>query len=408
MVGITSSGKQVKSANTLAIRTPKLGAPTVASADPTGPTTALVRLTPPTTGQPPSLYIVRVCLKAVPTSCATRNSSSILCPLAGLAAGSDNVVSATAVIAGRLVPASNSLPLRMPTRGAPTLLSAEATTSTTGAATASVPSGATFARVRGGCRGCGHGEAGGGAAKHQRGACSAGCRTRHTASHRPNLAPAPSAVRLHRTPSERRRSCHLLCVQPAQWQLHWPAGCYPVSALGWHGALECSWMGGPHPAGGRGEHAQQACTQRGPTIAPAPAACCRAPAQPRWPAAELRPAPTCAPPHHVPHPRKIRYSVSVVGYRNGVASPPSNTMLFVTPAANAPLNKGVATSPTTVVVRLTPPSLPPLDGGAWCGPQGNQGGGACACSHTAKQRLLPPRAQSNGSHMRGCAAAPAG
>lgn len=57
--------------------------------------------------------------------------------------------------------------------------------------------------------------------------------------------------------------------------------------------------------------------------------------------------------------------MSVVGYSNGAASPPSNTMLFVTPAANAPLNKGVATSPTTVIVRLTPPTLPPLDGGTW-------------------------------------------
>lgn len=60
-----------------------------------------------------------------------------------------------------------------------------------------------------------------------------------------------------------------------------------------------------------------------------------------------------------------RYDVTVVGVRNGVSSPPSNSLSFVTPAANAPLNTGVAKNPTTVIVKLFPPTLPPLNGGSW-------------------------------------------
>ena len=60
-----------------------------------------------------------------------------------------------------------------------------------------------------------------------------------------------------------------------------------------------------------------------------------------------------------------RYAVSVVGYTRGVASPPSNTLLFVTPPPDAPLNSAVASSSRTVVIKLAPPALPPLDGGAW-------------------------------------------
>lgn len=60
-----------------------------------------------------------------------------------------------------------------------------------------------------------------------------------------------------------------------------------------------------------------------------------------------------------------RYDVSVVGLNNGVPSPPSNTLTFVTPAPYAPLNKGAAKSPNVITIRLTPPVLPPLNGGAW-------------------------------------------
>ncbi len=63
--------------------------------------------------------------------------------------------------------------------------------------------------------------------------------------------------------------------------------------------------------------------------------------------------------------------MTVVGYRNGVASPPSNTLSFVTPSAEAPLNTAKAASPSVIVIRLTPPALPPHNGGAWCaGPKG--------------------------------------
>lgn len=66
--------------------------------------------------------------------------------------------------------------------------------------------------------------------------------------------------------------------------------------------------------------------------------------------------------HHSPC---CRYDVTVVGVAKGVPSPASNTLSFVTPAANAPLNTGVAKNPSTVVVRLFAPTLPPLNGGSW-------------------------------------------
>ena len=58
-----------------------------------------------------------------------------------------------------------------------------------------------------------------------------------------------------------------------------------------------------------------------------------------------------------------RYDVSVIG-RNGAASPGSNALIFVTPAANAPLNSGTARAATVVVVSISPPGLPPVNGGA--------------------------------------------
>ena len=60
----------------------------------------------------------------------------------------------------------------------------------------------------------------------------------------------------------------------------------------------------------------------------------------------------------------LRYDVTVVG-RNGVVSPASNLLSFVTPAANAPLNSGAARSATVVVVSIAPPSAAPVNGGTW-------------------------------------------
>lgn len=45
--------------------------------------------------------------------------------------------------------------------------------------------------------------------------------------------------------------------------------------------------------------------------------------------------------------------------------PPSNTLSFVTPAANAPLNTGSPKSPYVVVIKVVPPTLPPRNGGSW-------------------------------------------
>ncbi len=147
VVGITRSGKRVPGANTLAMRTPQEGAPTVAAATATSATQAIVRLTPPTNGQTVSLYIVSLCLKMQPTSCVRQNSPSIQLSFTGLTAGANYIVSATAKIGSTTVPASNTLPLAMPQRGAPILLTAVATTALTGAATAVAPSGVTFSKV---------------------------------------------------------------------------------------------------------------------------------------------------------------------------------------------------------------------------------------------------------------------
>ena len=146
VIGITSSGRQVGCSNSLVIRTPKAGAPTVADAIATSPTTATILLTPPRTQV--SVYLVSICSKAAPTNCIQQNSTSIQLSFVGLAAGAEFSVSATALIGGKLVPASNSLPLTMPAQGAPTLLAADATGSGSGEATAAAPSGTAFDRVR--------------------------------------------------------------------------------------------------------------------------------------------------------------------------------------------------------------------------------------------------------------------
>ena len=147
VVGITLSGKKVPGANKLAIRTPQDGAPTVAAATPTSATQATVRLTPPTNNRAVSLYMVSLCLKAQPTSCVRQNSTSIQLSLSRLAPGANYVVSATALIGGKVVTASNTMPLVMLQRGAPVLLTAVATSALTGAATAAVPNGGAFSQV---------------------------------------------------------------------------------------------------------------------------------------------------------------------------------------------------------------------------------------------------------------------
>ncbi len=147
VVGVTRSGKEVPGANALSIRTPKAGAPTIAAANPTGPTTATVRLNSPAKSQAASLYMVAACLAQAPTACARKNSTSLQFSLTGLTPAGKYLVTATALVGGKVVPASNSLPLTMPAQGSPALLTAVATSALTGAATAVAPSGTTFSQV---------------------------------------------------------------------------------------------------------------------------------------------------------------------------------------------------------------------------------------------------------------------
>lgn len=54
----------------------------------------------------------------------------------------------------------------------------------------------------------------------------------------------------------------------------------------------------------------------------------------------------------------LQYETSVVGQNAGQAtSPPSNTLFFTTPAANAPANTGEPQSPTVAEVAISPPSV---------------------------------------------------
>ncbi len=148
VVGVSSSGQEAASSNSLAVRTGRLGAPTLVAASPTANTTALVRLSPPTSGSAVTRYLVSVCLKSAPTKCVAANGTSTQVSVAGLAAGASYTVTATAVVGGSQVPASNSLPLTMPPAGAPILLTAAATSAVTGAATAAAPGSITFKQVR--------------------------------------------------------------------------------------------------------------------------------------------------------------------------------------------------------------------------------------------------------------------
>ena len=77
----------------------------------------------------------------------SRSCPTISCPITGLAPGTTYIVSAEAIVGGGRVPASNTLPLIMPDNNTPTLISATATGSTTGAATAAPPPSVTYTQV---------------------------------------------------------------------------------------------------------------------------------------------------------------------------------------------------------------------------------------------------------------------
>ena len=124
--------------------------PIIAIADPTSPTAANILLNPPTTGGPVTSYEVKLC-PAPPASgaCVSRSCPTISCPVTGLTPGASYIVSAEAIVGGTRVPASNTLLLVMPENNTPTLISATATGSTTGAATAAAPPGVTYTQVGG-------------------------------------------------------------------------------------------------------------------------------------------------------------------------------------------------------------------------------------------------------------------
>lgn len=248
VVGTTRSGKRAAGASTLTLTTPREGAPTVADAIPITSTQAIVRLSPPTNGQPVSLYITAVCLQSQPTNCKRLSRPSIQFSFSALTPGASYVVSATAKVGNTTVPASNTLPLVMPQRGAPVLLSAAATSAVTGSATAAPPPGTTFGKVgarprrRGGQEDCVTQRAG-----------LACCSPQQDASHRtvlggwarvaeqaaalaicaafspPPSATSPLAVRVHR-PVAQRPQRHLYSDQPTPGPLRRPAPRHPVSS----------------------------------------------------------------------------------------------------------------------------------------------------------------------------------
>ena len=123
--------------------------PIIADARPTSPTAADILLNPTTTGGPVSSYEVKLCPNAPATGpCATITCPTVECPVSRLIPGTDYTVSAVAVVGGNRVPASNTLQLAMPDSNTPTLTSVVDTSSTTGAATAAAPPGATYTQVR--------------------------------------------------------------------------------------------------------------------------------------------------------------------------------------------------------------------------------------------------------------------
>ena len=122
--------------------------PILAAGDPTSPTTASILLNPPTSGGLVTSYEVQLC-PAPPAggACISKPCATVNCRVTGLVPGATYIVSAVAIVGGIRVPASNTLPLVMPSNDSPTLISVAATGSTTGAATAAPPPGAVYTQV---------------------------------------------------------------------------------------------------------------------------------------------------------------------------------------------------------------------------------------------------------------------
>ena len=112
-------------------------------ANPTSPTSAEVALNPPANAGPVEYYNITLCPVGGGT-CVNATCPTINCPVPGLAPETTYTVTANAIIAGQPVPASNTAEVTTPPTGAPTLTSADDTSSTTGYATATPPPGVNF------------------------------------------------------------------------------------------------------------------------------------------------------------------------------------------------------------------------------------------------------------------------
>lgn len=101
---------------------------------------------PPTSGVEVAYYNVTVCLADQPgVGCQTQKCQGLVCSFSGLLPGRTYTSTAVAVLpSGAVLPASNSVPFDMPSPGAPTLVDAQPTGTTSGKAAATVPSGITF------------------------------------------------------------------------------------------------------------------------------------------------------------------------------------------------------------------------------------------------------------------------
>lgn len=112
----------------------------IVSATPASPTSANVLLGPLGGGKPRS-YSVRVCRYSAPNVCKSLTCTHVACgPFSPLVPGARYTVSANATLtSGKVVPASNTLPLVMPRTDAPVLLAADPAGLTRGKALASHP-----------------------------------------------------------------------------------------------------------------------------------------------------------------------------------------------------------------------------------------------------------------------------
>lgn len=121
-------------------------APSIVEVVPTSPTTAKVTLgVPPGTG-PVDSYKTTACPKNG-GACITATCLTAECTVHGLVPGTTYVVTAVAIIDGKPVPTSNTAEVSTPPAGAPALISADDTSSTTAYAVAQPPQGVTFTQV---------------------------------------------------------------------------------------------------------------------------------------------------------------------------------------------------------------------------------------------------------------------